>query len=307
MTQELSIAVCIPTYKRLDLLLEALTSCLAQTHLPQEILIGDNSPDTQTEAYIKELAHTTAIPIRYRRHVPSLSQTQNVDDLFERVQSDILVLLHDDDTLVPDCLEHMHACFTQHPDIDVAYGKQYIMSNKGEIDYPASAKLNKTFYRTASYAGTVLTSVESAMLQQFPNDAFAIRAAVAKKLGYDGQSNHACDFEFALKVALAGHKIYFINHYTASYRLSADALSNNLDNNGALVIFQLVEALQVPAASAHYQAEVLKDKAPVAIAQAANRKQPREALRIFFSKWHARNIFSISGLKGVYHVLEAFL
>jgi glycosyltransferase involved in cell wall biosynthesis len=305
--KEPGITVCIPTYKRIDLLTEAINSCLAQTHLPQEIIIGDNSPNTDTQRAVEAIAQAAAVPIRYYHHVPGLTQPQNVDILFSHVQSEFLLLLHDDDTIERDCLAAMLACFKEHPDVDVIYGKQYVISHEGVIDHAVSAQTNETFYRTPAYAGSKLSGLEAAMVQQFPNDSYAVKTELAKRIGYKGKTNHACDFEFALALGLAHAKVFFLDSYTASYRLSADALSKQNDNNGSFIIYQLVEPLQVPASSRQYQQKVLREKAPVALAQAARLKHRREAIRILFGEWHRSKLLTSAGIKGVYHVLKSFM
>jgi len=305
--KELGIAVCIPTYKRIDLLTEAINSCLAQTHLPQEIIIGDNSPDTDTQRAVEAIAQAAAVPIRYYHHVPGLGQAPNVDFLFSQVQSEFLLLLHDDDTIERDCIAAMLACFKENPDIDVIFGKQYVISNEGVVDHAVSVQTNETFYRTPAYAGSKLSGLEAAILQQFPNDSYAVKTELAKRIGYKGKTNHACDFEFALALGLVNAKTFFLDRYTASYRLSADALSNQNDNNGSFIIYQLVEPLKVPASSQQYQQKVLREKAPVAVAQAARLKHRSEAIRILFSEWHRSKLLSIVGVKGFYHVLKSFL
>ena len=301
----MKIAVCIPTYKRLDLLTEAIESCLTQTLLPDEILIGDNSPDDDTQALVAQLTTRSAVTIRYFHHVPGLNQAQNVDSLFQAAASDLLVLLHDDDTLLPNCLRDLHGCFVENPAIDVAFGKQYMMSHEGQVDYRFSETINREFYRTPQYAGTVLTATEAVILQQFPNDCYMIRTAVAQKETYNGLTMHACDFEFGLKIGTGAYTIYFFDEYTANYRLSADALSRNYDNNGSLVIYRLVEQLNVPTTSFKYKKKILVDKASVALAQAANLKLAGEARKIFFSPWHRSAMLSLRGMKGIYHLVRA--
>jgi GT2 family glycosyltransferase len=223
------------------------------------------------------------------------------------VQSEYLLLLHDDDIIEPDCLEAMLACFKEHPDVDVVFGKQYLISNEGVIDHALSVQTNETFYRTPAYAGSKLSGLEAAIVQQFPNDCYVVKTKLAKRIGYKGKTNHACDFEFALALGLANAKVFFLDKYTASYRLSADALSKQNDNNGSFIIYQLVEPLKVPANSQQYQEKVLKEKAPVAVAQAARLKHRREAVRILFSEWHRSNLLTSAGAKGFYHVFKSFL
>jgi glycosyltransferase involved in cell wall biosynthesis len=303
----MKISICIPTYKRPDLLEEALASCLAQTLLPSEIIIGDNSPDTTTQDKVAQLAAGSKVPITYVHHVPGLTPAQNVANLFSKVTTELLLLLHDDDVLLTTCLHDLANCFAVNSAIDAAFGKQYLMSFKGDIDYAGSERWNQLYYKTSEYARQPLSSVESAILQQFPNNSYLVRSSLAQSIGYDELSTHACDFEFGLRLALRGHHFHFIDTYTTKARLSATSLSRNYDNNGGLVIYRLVKELYLPSTSSKYQTEVLSKYAPVALAQSANLKIRAGAREIFFAKWHwnTGNIYTI--IKGVYHLVRAHL
>ena len=68
----MKISVVIPTYKRAGLLLEALDSCFKQTLLPNEIIIGDDSPDDETQMVVQALRYDSPIIVRYVHNVPSL-------------------------------------------------------------------------------------------------------------------------------------------------------------------------------------------------------------------------------------------
>src|ERR1700687_4466922 len=72
-----AISVCIPTCKRPDLLQLAVKSCLDQTVLPSEILIGDDSPDDSTRLIVEALAASSPVPIRYFHNSPALGQAAN--------------------------------------------------------------------------------------------------------------------------------------------------------------------------------------------------------------------------------------
>ena len=50
-----TISILIPTYNRLDVLINALDSVYEQTILPNEIIIGDDSTNDLTEKYIEKL------------------------------------------------------------------------------------------------------------------------------------------------------------------------------------------------------------------------------------------------------------
>jgi glycosyltransferase involved in cell wall biosynthesis len=293
----MKISVCIPTYNRLSILQEAISSCLIQSKLPDEILIGDDSTTEETENWIREFKTESKVSIRHFRNRPSLKQVGNVNMLLNRAQGDLLVLLHDDDILMPDALEKLYDCFFRFPEIDAAFGKQYMMSHEGVIDENETSLVNELFYRTAEFEAQKLTPFESGFLQQFPNDAYMLRSAIAREIGYTDNVGDACDFEFSLRLGLANCKMYFLNEYTSKYRISRDANSNKLDNNNPVLSFNMVEKLNVPDKFIPQKNFWLKSCAPIAISNAAHLGLHKKAVELYFSKWHRNKIFSPGGIK----------
>jgi len=302
MENNLSISICIPTYNRPDFLRQALQCCLEQSHAPFEIIIGDDSSNDDTEKVVHEMMKNSTINIRYFHNKPALKQTRNVNDLFEKINGQLAVLLHDDDLLLPRALEIMHAVFLKDQSIDVAYGKQYLIDNAGVLIPEDSITFNRDFFRTTPYAGSVLTSLEAAFLQQFPNDAYMIKAEVAKKVQYRVTAKDACDFDFGLRIGISNYRIHFIDEFTAMYRLSAEAVSNHPDNNCGLEAYQLLDELKVPASSQSYKDRWLKDKAPIAVMQAI-RKDKKLGYKMYFSKAHRSSILTIGGVKRLLYLL----
>jgi glycosyltransferase involved in cell wall biosynthesis len=299
----MKISVCIPTYNRLKTLQESVTSCMNQTQLPEEIIISDDSSSDETEKWVHEFSLHSTTKIRYFRNRPALKQVGNVNRLFNYVETDLLILLHDDDLLMPGAIQSLFNCFQQNPDIDAAFGKQYLMSDSGIIDEEGSATLNQVFYRTHAYRGLKLSSLESGFLQQFPNDAYLIKSNKAREISYREDAGDACDFDFALRLGMQNLKLYFLDEYTAKYRLSDDAINKKSNNNAGVLSFKLVEALQVPAESMPYKISWLQEKAPVAIADATNNRSYAEATHIYFSKWHRQKIITPGGIKRLLRIM----
>src|SRR5690606_24280564 len=101
----MNISICIPTCNRPDFLKQAVESCLNQTLLPYEILIGDDSPNNDSQSMVLELTKNRGVPIKIYHNIPSLRQAGNTNFLFNNVSGDKTVLLHDDDLLLPDSLQ----------------------------------------------------------------------------------------------------------------------------------------------------------------------------------------------------------
>lgn len=293
----MTISICIPTYNRLDVLQQAVASCLNQTLRPYEILIGDDSSRNDTEEWVKASLADTDVKIRYFHNSPSLRQARNVNSLFTKAEGDLTVLLHDDDALIPTALETLYDCFLKHPEIDIAFGKQYIMSNEGVINKADSEELNKAFYRTAVHEGQKLSPLEAGFLQQFPNDGYMIKSQIVKRVQYNDATGDACDFDFGLQLGIGNYKMFFVNSYTNCYRISASSVGTKADNNASIYAFNAVSSLDVPMESSKYQREWLVAKAPAAIVNAVRLKDYKRAKEIYFSNWHKHNILSLSGIK----------
>ncbi|TYQ31078.1 glycosyltransferase family 2 protein [Pseudanabaena sp. UWO310] len=283
-----SISVCITTYHRPKFLKEALHSVLEQSLQPIEIVIGDDSRDDVTEKMILDMQKSCPIPISYTRHSPSLGQARNVNFIYAKAQGHKIVLLHDDDLLLPKALEDLHSCWDTHPDLVAAYGKQYIMSEEGEIDLEQSHNLNQMFFRTSDRAGLQKSSVEAAILHQFPNDCFMILASAAKDIkwrSYEEVGNGG-EFDFSLQLGLKYKNFFFLDTYTAKYRLSRAAMSKSDNDDAAAQSFNIVLNTDVPEELAWAKEFELKRAAPIAILQSINLGKKKQAFDIYFSKYH---------------------
>lgn len=298
----ISISVCIPTYCRPDIVGLAVRSCLNQTMLPAEILIGDDSPDDRTRLVIEELAAGSTVPIRYFHNRPGYGQARNVDRLIQEASGDFISVLHDDDEFEPTALQLLAAPFDD-PDVVASYGKQYLMSELGVRDMAWSEELNQTYSRTDEFAGAQRDAIEAAIIQQFPNDCYLVSAPAAKRVGYlrAGElGGDACDFMFGLLLAqsVRGKKFYFVNEYTAAYRTTSESVSSRGRLNDATYYsFKRTIELDDPILAKSSVVNHLARMSSGAISQALNLGHCQEAWRWFFSKWHRRRIATTPGLK----------
>jgi glycosyltransferase involved in cell wall biosynthesis len=291
-----TISILIPTYKRPELIMEALHSCLEQDYPSYEIIIGDDSPDDFTKIAVQALQAKYKQPITYIHNKPSLGQVDNVNMLIDRASGSKLMLLHDDDLLVTSALKNLSSCFEKDSSISVAYGKQYIISNEGVIDEKGTKEFNRDFYRTSDYEGCRLTSLEAGLVQQFPNNAFLIDAQLAKQIRYK-QVGDACDYDFGLRISQTGKKLFFLDCYTAKYRLSNVSVSLSQRNNAALTAYLMASALSIPPKSIPIRDKWLKDRAGVAIGNALANEDIKSALSIYFSRHHLSQAITLGGIK----------
>ena len=105
--KEKKITVCIPTYRRPQLLAQALQSALEQTAPPEayDILVVDNDPAANTETE-RMMGKMRDIPnLRYVKNEQNVGGYGNWNRAFAMARTEWVCLLHDDDLLLPVCIE----------------------------------------------------------------------------------------------------------------------------------------------------------------------------------------------------------
>lgn len=119
------ISICIPTYKRTDLLKILLDSIAIQSFKDFEILINDNSPDDS----VKELVHSyqSQLTIAYEKNEPAVSAVENCVKVMRRASAPWIKVIHDDDWFnTPDALQ-------QFADAATTSGKDFIFCASNQV------------------------------------------------------------------------------------------------------------------------------------------------------------------------------
>jgi glycosyltransferase involved in cell wall biosynthesis len=298
----MKISIIIPTYNRPDLLIKCIKSCLSQTLRPFEIIIGDDSINSDSTGLVEQLIkENKCIEISYYKHWPAKGQIGNVNFLIHKVKGDYVTLIHDDDYLLNNCLDDLSKPMIADVNIDASFGKQYIVDMVGGIDIEKSDNVNKDYYRTAYYSGSVLNSYQSGILQQFPNNAYLIKTDLIQIYNYSTDIDYvgdACDFFFAFNLGMKNLKFHFVNKYTAAYRVGNEKVGSGSQCDAALKSYFIIRDSVVPVGETKksYNQQLIA-KAPVALAQAISRKEKSNGLKIYFSRNHMIHLLSLGGIK----------
>ena len=98
------ISICIPTYKRTDLLKKLLDSIKIQSFTGYEILINDNSPDDSVKTLVRSYSGT--LQISYEKNEPAVNAVENGIKVMRRANAPWIKVIHDDDWFdAPDALQ----------------------------------------------------------------------------------------------------------------------------------------------------------------------------------------------------------
>lgn len=124
-----SLAIVIPCYRHAEFLPTTLASVLAQTRLPDEVIfVVDDSPDETggiVDAFMR--AHHVGYGWRLRRleNERNLGQSASLNLGIEAAETELIMVLNDDDYLMHDAVETVVAMFSLYPQI-VLLGANHI-------------------------------------------------------------------------------------------------------------------------------------------------------------------------------------
>ena len=144
------ISICIPTYKRTDLLKKLLDSILQQSFRNHEILINDNSPDDSVKNLVD--SYKGKLVISYQKNSPPVSAVENCRRVMRRAVAPWIKVMHDDDWLAS------AAALQQFADAALYSGKDFIFcasnlvflesgkTEKEELDVAKMKMLNDSVF-----------------------------------------------------------------------------------------------------------------------------------------------------------------
>lgn len=294
----MEVSVIIPTYHRPELLLETIQSVWAQSKLPCEIIIGDDSKNTLTEQLVKEIIIPKSnIPVHYFHHNPSLKEVKNVDFLYQHARGELILHLHDDDPIYPRCVELLKEPFERYPEIVASFGLQRLIDENGNLLKDAES-VNKTYFRTKDREG-VVNGFMAGAVSMFPNNGFIVKKSAALLVGYsdNGRAGLATDFYFGFRLGQLEKSFYFIHDFTALCRMTANSQSRTGLTDNA---YQTVKILFEDCTSEQITTEIeqsLYNRIPIAITIAARLKDRKNALKWLFSKYYRARLMTPRGLK----------
>lgn len=222
------VSICIATYRRPALLKVCIESIFPTAVSPLEIIVSDDDYGEASRAAIAALQ----IPVGVRLiHVPNAEpkgQSGNVSNAFSLAAYERLVLLHDDDFLLPGGLDRLDAAWRDaEGNVDAAYGQQIVTDALGQPDPAATRYANEHHFRNLP-AGPQQSNLWCALVQQFPSNAWMVRRSVVAKTGYPTEREVGrvpVDYHFAIRYALASTRPFvLVPEPVSAYRESEESI-----------------------------------------------------------------------------------
>jgi glycosyltransferase involved in cell wall biosynthesis len=286
------ITICIPTFRRPDLLLEAIQTCVQQDHRPLEILIGDDSMDQNSFELTRGLALPSGVTLRHVVHPTSLKQARNVSWLFSNASGSRLSLIHDDDGFLPHGLDKLVAAWDTAPNVVCAYGKFEIVSAEGALLPDDTSRHNALYGRVSSAAGLQESALTAGLSQQFPHNGYLVATELARTVKYrtEQEVGNSGDVDFGIRLAIAAGrgKFFFVDEFISFYRQTANSiLRTRRGNYGHHLLYEKMLQLPVPPQDRAAHDLLLRRMSALAVLSAAMAGQRKQAVSIMCSKHYS--------------------
>lgn len=220
------VSIIIPTYRRSELLKQAIYSALQQTFsLDFEIIIVDNEIDFQGSSSTEDVISSFSdYRIRYYRHEKNIGMFGNWNRGVLLSKGKWVIILHDDDYLLPNVLKNLFNIVSRNPSIFAIKGRQKFFIGDSEIQNSINNYRTKSFSwcRKIRKYEPLFKNVLSA-----PSGLFLQRDKLIEMGGFSSQYFPAADYLFTLSF-ISRFNIYFYNQTCSIYRI-ADNESMKID------------------------------------------------------------------------------
>lgn len=210
----LRISLIIPTYNRAHLLSGAVDSALAQTRLPDEIIVVDDGSSDQTAQVLQNYGEQIIV-----LHKPNggLASARNAG--IERSSGDALAFLDDDDTLTPDSIAVRAALLEQHPAYGVVYGDVMLTDGEGR-----EIALHSVHSGLHAPSGPVFDHYILHNLR--PVHTYLIRRECLNRAGYFDPAYYGME-DYDLWLRIAAHcTFYYVPHNLGTYRFHGNQMTS---------------------------------------------------------------------------------
>ena len=230
------VSICIPTYNRPDLLKEAVRSCQEQTFSDFEIVITDNSTNTDSEEMIQNLNEPR---IRYYKNEGNIGAHASSERAFSLATGRYIKWLMDDDLLKPEFLALTVAAFEKHPSVGVVMAPMELIDGEGARIQPRFYIFRKMDYRYRYQLGDGLvdrkTILRDFLIRDYPccvpSGLLYRREMLEKVGGIDEKADFAVDLDLCMQAALH-YDFYYIDQVLSAWRFFPESHTATLHEKG---------------------------------------------------------------------------
>jgi len=220
------ITVVVPTYNRAGYLPCALRSILDQSYGDFELLVCDNASTDETADVVKAFDDPRLSYVGLPENVGWLA---NFNQAVERVSTDYVTIMGDDDLMLPGALERAVAVLDAHPDVGLVHSAFHFIDDRGRtlrngVNWAGlsadTLEAGDEFARRAMYASVRVCSPSAVM-----------RRAALPRPAYHPIDGYAADAGLWLRIT-EHWSVYFLSEPGLAYRVHAERVTAAGDSTG---------------------------------------------------------------------------
>ena len=219
MSETPKVSVIILAYNYARFLPAAIESAVGQTFADCEVIVLDNGSTDETPEVVRPYADK----IIYHRLDTNLGRAGGKNAGLERARGEFIQFLDADDTLLPAKVERSLDVFEEFPDTDVVYCDTVFVNETGVHMEEATR-----WYRDRHFSGNEDVLVK--LLQEcflLTHDAVIRRKAIDDIRGFDASCDMLEDWDFWLRLAVAGKKFRHLPETLARYNWHPTSITKN--------------------------------------------------------------------------------
>jgi glycosyltransferase involved in cell wall biosynthesis len=278
------VTIAIPTYSRLNYLKEAVASALAQTYPNIEVLIGQDPGKDGLDESIRSWSQTLVSQnskVRYQWNSHNLGLAGNWNALADSAQGEYLVIIGDDDRLLPNFVETLVTAIE--PNGNVAFSNHYIINSQGDRLETESAQFTKDYCRDRIPPGEVNHPELWVWQNAIPMSASLIRTKDVQRLRFKEDLNNP-EIELFIRLAQSGGRFIFVPEYLSEYRIHEQTATVTGLRTEKLVAYLL--PIPVNAEVEFYKRELLSQLMVNAVSRCLVQRQWRQAGEFLRSEYY---------------------
>lgn len=125
------VSFCMSTFKRPGILENQLRLILQQTFQDFEVVISDNDPEMSAEVIVKSIGDPR---LKYFSNGVNLGMAKSFNKSIERATADYIVMITDDDPVIPEMLEIFHGLIKRYSGFSIYMGCERTGKGADEVE-----------------------------------------------------------------------------------------------------------------------------------------------------------------------------
>jgi glycosyltransferase involved in cell wall biosynthesis len=194
---------------------EAVSSALSQAYPNIEILIGHDGENETIQSWATALANCDS-RVRYQRNEQNLGLAGNWNALAEAARGEFLVIIGDDDRLLPDFVSTLVVLLKSSG--DVAFSNHFVIDSSGDRLKTQSQQITQQYHRHELQPGEIANPAVCVWQNSIPMSAALVRTRAVRRLRFKEDLNTP-EIELFARLAQEGGRFFFTPEYLAEYRV----------------------------------------------------------------------------------------